>query len=103
MRKHSPIIAAKGVSYGGIIYSNEQFMTISGQEIRLTPMQFSLLQMFFSSETHTLSKQEICDCLWPKKPDTSDTLYTLIRRIQPIIEANSGLRIESDGGRGYSL
>jgi DNA-binding response OmpR family regulator len=66
-------------------------------------MQHSLLEMFMKNDTHTLSKQDICERLWPKKPDASDTLYTLIRRIKPIVEANSRLKIESDRGRNYSL
>lgn len=78
-------------------------MTLSGDQIHLTPMQHALLEMFMTSDTHTLSKQEICNRLWPKKPDASDTLYTLIRRIKPIIEAHSSLKIESDRGKSYSL
>ena len=50
-----------------------------------------------------VGKQEICDRLWPKKPDANDTLYTLIKRIKPIIEAHSTLKIESDRGKSYSL
>ena len=102
-RKYNPISVTGELAYGGLIYSNEEFTTTSGHKIRLTPMQYSLLHMFFTSTTHTLSKQEICDCLWPKKPDASDTLYTLIRRIKPIIEANSNLKIESNIGKSYSL
>ena len=56
-----------------------------------------------NAEGHTLSKQEICSRLWPGKPDASATLYTLVKRIKPVIEANSQLRIESDRGRSYSL
>lgn len=78
-------------------------MTAEGEQIRLTPMQHSLLEMFMTSEKHSLSKQEICNRLWPKKPDASDTLYTLVRRIKPVIEANSKLKIESDRGKSYSL
>ena len=63
----------------------------------------TLLEMFFQSDSHTLSKQEICQRLWPKKPDASDTLYTLIRRIKPVIEANSNLKIECNRNKSYSL
>ena len=82
---------------------NEKFCTTTGEHIHLTPMQHTLLEMFLKSDNHTLTKQEICDRLWPKKPDANDTLYTLIRRIKPIIEANSNLKIESDRGKSYSL
>ena len=61
------------------------------------------MEMFFRSETHLLSKAEICDALWPKKPDASDTLYTLIRRLKPIVEAHSDLKIEADRGKAYEL
>ena len=61
------------------------------------------MEMFFHSESHQLSKTEICDALWPKKDDANDTLYTLIRRLKPIIEEHSELKIESDRGRAYEL
>ena len=103
MRRFKPELLVEGLSYGGIIYANEKFMTSNGEQIRLTPMQHTLLEMFMNSEDHSLSKQEICDRLWPKKPDASDTLYTLIRRIKPIIEEHSNLKIESDRGKSYTL
>lgn len=96
-------ISAGHLSYGGIVYTGEQFTTSAGTPIRLTPMQHSLLEMFIMSDNHTLSKQDICQRLWPKKPDASATLYTLIKRIKPVIEANSSLKIESDRGRSYTL
>ena len=92
MKRKRPELVAQGLSYGGIVLNGDKFMTLSGEQIRLTPMQHSLLEMFMLTDTHTLSKQEICDRLWPKKPDASDTLYTLVRRIKPIIEAHSSLK-----------
>lgn len=103
MRRYRPELLVQGLTYGGIVYENGKFLTDRGEQIRLTPMQHSFLEMFMTSETHSLSKQEICDRLWPRKPDASDTLYTLIHRIKPIIEANSNLKIESDRGKEYSL
>ena len=102
-RRNKPALVVPGLSYGGLVYHDDHFMTLSGDQIHLTPMQHALLEMFMTSDTHTLSKQEICNRLWPKKPDASDTLYTLIRRIKPIIEAHSSLKIESDRGKSYSL
>lgn len=103
VRRNKPELIVQGLAYGGIVFHDDKFMTISGEEIRLTPMQHSLLEMFITTDSHTLSKQEICDRLWPKKPNASDTLYTLIRRIKPIIETHSMLKIESDRGKSYSL
>ena len=103
MRRFKPEVLVEGLRYGGLIYTNEKFTTSKGEQIRLTPMQYTLLEMFMSSENHCLSKQEICDRLWPKKPDASDTLYTLIKRMKPIIEEHSNLKIESDRGKSYTL
>ena len=66
-------------------------------------MQYQLMEMFFKSPSHQLTKTEICDALWPKKPDASETLYTLIRRLKPVIEQNSTLKIESNRGKAYRL
>lgn len=101
--RRRPVLAAQGVCYGGIVYANDRFTTSEGVPMVLTPMQHTLLEMFMNAEGHTLSKQEICSRLWPGKPDASATLYTLVKRIKPVIEANSQLRIESDRGRSYSL
>ena len=103
MRRRRPVPALQGVCYGGMVYANDRFTTSEGTPIVLTPMQHTLLEMFMSAEGHILSKQEICNRLWPGKPDATATLYTLVKRIKPVIEANSRLRIESDRGRSYSL
>ena len=103
VRRNRPKLIVQGLAYGGIVYNNDKFMTQSGEQIHLTPMQHSLLKMFITADTHTLSKQEICNRLWPKRPDANDTLYTLIKRIKPIVETHSTLKIESDRGKSYSL
>ena len=100
-RKVQPVV--EGLTYGGIVYADQKFTTSDGTPIRLTPMQHELLEMFMTSDSHTLSKQEIAERLWPKKPDANATLYTLIKRIKPVIEAHSDLMIESDRGRSYTL
>ena len=66
-------------------------------------MQHHLLTMFFLSPSHELSHREIADALWPKKPDASETLYTLIRRLKVVLSQHSSLTIIVDRGRSYSL
>ena len=93
-------------TFGSLAYSEEEdafFNQESNESIKFTPMQHQLMQLFMQSAHHQLSKQEICETLWPKKPDASETLYTLIRRIKPIIEKNSNLLIESERGKAYKL
>ena len=103
MRRIKPEMFAEGLNYGGIVLANDKFLTAKGEPIHFTPMQHSLMEMFMKAASHSLSKQEICDRLWPKKPDANDTLYTLIKRVKPILEANSNLKIESDRGKSYTL
>jgi len=92
-------------SYGGLTYSEAEhrFYAANGEAVQLTPMQHQLMEMFFHSPAHSLTKTEICDTLWPKKPDASETLYTLISRLKPVVEHHSELKIESDRGKAYCL
>lgn len=91
--------------FGGLVYSenDRRFFDARGEHVKLTPMQQQLMEMFYTSPSHLLTKKEICETLWPKKEDANETLYTLIRRLKPIIEQRSELRIESDRGRAYEL
>lgn len=99
------IVSDHPVQLGTLAYStgDDRFYdSASGLPVRFTPMQHQLLRMFFASDSHQLTKAEICSALWPKKPDASDTLYTLIRRVKPIIETY-GLSIGADRGRAYRI
>ena len=105
-RRRQQVIQLAGMlQYGGLCYAEADgaFYDAQGQRIKLTPMQQQLMEMFFRSDSHQLTKTEICDALWPKKPDASETLYTLIRRLKPVVEQHSDLKIESDRGRAYEL
>ncbi len=103
-KKHEPLLAGMN-HYGGLRFSESEnrFYAEDGHQVQLTPMQHQLMEMFFLSPSHSLTKTEICDALWPKKPDASETLYTLIKRLKPVIEQHSDLRIESDRSRAYRL
>ncbi|MBQ9677422.1 MAG: helix-turn-helix domain-containing protein [Prevotella sp.] len=100
-RKHLPLECG----YGGLMYAEDdrRFYDAQGEQVKLTPMQLQLMEMFWQSPSHLLTKTEICNTLWPKKDDANETLYTLIRRLKPVIEQHSELRIESDRGRAYEL
>ena len=89
--------------YGGLALQDGHFVDARGNKVKLTPMQQQLMEMLWQSPTHQLSKTEICNTLWPKKPDANETLYTLIRRLKPIIEQHSDLKIEADRGKSYGL
>ena len=103
-RKEMPLLTGM-LQYGNLRYSESEsrFFNAKGEYVKLTPMQQQLMEMFFHSPHYMLSKAEICDTLWPKKDDASETLYTLIRRLKPIIESHSDLKIEVDRGKAYEL
>ena len=79
------------------------FYNSSDEVVRFTPMQAELMRMFLNAEGHRLTKDEICSALWPGKDDASETLYTLIKRLKPVVEQNTGMKIESERGRAYRL
>jgi DNA-binding winged helix-turn-helix (wHTH) protein len=93
------------ITYGDLsLCCNDSCICNSQQQrIKLTPLEYRLLEMFYRSPKHLLQKEEICSTLWPKKEDANETLYTLIRRLKKIIEEHSRLRIVADRGRAYSL
>lgn len=72
-------------------------------EAHLTPMQRQLMEMFISSDSHRLSKHEICNALWPKKDDANETLYALISRLKRELSRTTDFDIVSDRGRAYIL
>lgn len=90
---------------GNICYdrSSRVFYDSANNRIRFTPMQFTLMEMFFDAPGNELSKAEICETLWPGKDDASETLYTLIRRLKAVVEQHSNLSIEVERGRSYRL
>lgn len=71
--------------------------------VYLTPMQEQLVAILLSAPNRELTKQDICDRLWPGKPDASDTLYTLVRRTKQSLSGHSPLRITSIRGRAYRI
>ena len=81
----------------------DSFYNEQQEKLKLTPMQYTLMEMFYLSSSHLLFKSDICQSLWPGKDNADETLYTLIRRLKPIVEDNSNLRITTDRGRAYGL
>ena len=94
---------AKDSPCGGLTLKDGRFFNSHHTEVKFTPMQQQLMELFFSAPGHQLSKQAICTALWPKKDDASETLYTLIRRLKTVLEAEADLTITSDRDRSYQL
>ena len=71
--------------------------------IHLTPMQEQLMEMFASAPHHTLTKETICEALWPKKDHPEDTLYTFICRMKASLKRQSDMDIINKRGKEYQL
>lgn len=104
IRKQDGLIATKAnenpqacLTDDGVLLDKE------GRELHLTPMQRQLIEMFKAAPRHELSKEVICDALWPRKDDASETLYALISRLKAVVEPHTNLRITTDRGRAYKL
>ncbi len=93
------------ITFGNLSFSRQEacFYNERQEKLKLTPMQYTLMEMFYLSSSHLLFKSDICQTLWPGKDNADETLYTLIRRLKLIVENNSNLRITTDRGRAYGL
>lgn len=107
-RKNAPADGKRDeniISFGNLSLSLHEacFYNEEQEKLKLTPMQYALMEMFYLSSSHQLFKTDICQSLWPGKENADETLYTLIRRLKPIVEDNSNLKITTDRGRAYGL
>lgn len=94
-----------GISFGNLTLCCDEncFYNEQKEKLKFTPLQYALMEMFYLSSSHQLLKSDICQALWPGKENADETLYTLIRRLKPIVEEQSNLKITTDRGRAYSL
>lgn len=104
-KKQEPENTDNSIAYGNLILSCDKasFYKEDQEKLKLTPQQYTLMEMFFLSPVHMLTRTEICDTLWPGKVNADETLNTLTRRLRPLIEENTNLKITTDRGRAYIL
>lgn len=103
-KREALMLAQHFVTIGNLRFDPEQRRFLSGtNEVKFTPMQQQLMEMFFAEDTHCLHQSDICQALWPKKDDANESLYTLIRRLKAVIHKSTDLDIEAERGRGYRL
>ncbi|MBP7357804.1 MAG: winged helix-turn-helix domain-containing protein [Prevotella sp.] len=93
------------VSFGGLVFCNEDncIYDISHNRINFTPMEYSLMEMFYKSSSHFLLKKDICDALWPGKDNADESLYTLVRRLKQTLSECCNVKIMAVRGRAYQL
>lgn len=93
------------IAFGNLTFSCDKacFYKEDQEKLRLTPQQYKVMEMFYLTSSHILARTDICEALWPGKENADETLNTLIRRLRPLIEENSNLKITTDRGRAYQL
>ena len=108
--KKNATLAAIPVKEHMAAFGNLSFSASSGQfynerkeEIYFTSMQRSFMKMLMESADKKVSVDDICRKLWPGKENAKETLYTLVRRLKPIVESNTNLKIVADKGGYYRL
>ena len=101
----APAQKEKLIAFGNLTFSCDKacFYKEDQEKLRLTPQQYKIMEMFYLTSSHILARTDICEALWPGKENADETLNTLIRRLRPLIEENSNLKITTDRGRAYQL
>ena len=99
------VSAKQTILFGNLSFSTSSYKFYNEQkeEIYFTSMQRSFMKMLMESEDKKVSIDDICRNLWPRKENAKESLYTLVRRLKPIVESNTNLKIVADKGGYYRL
>lgn len=64
------------ITFGNLSLSLQEacFYNEQQEKLKLTPMQYTLMEMFYLSSSHLLFKSDICQSLWPGKDNADETL-----------------------------
>ncbi len=98
-------VNSQTITFGNLSFSNATslFYNEKQETINFTPMQLSFMKMLITSEHKRVAVDEICHNLWGGKENAKESLYTLVRRLKPVVENNSNIRIVSDKNGYYTL
>ena len=103
--KEAVVLGRASIALGNLQFSPEEsnFYRAEGGRLKLTPLQSSLLALFFQAPDHSLNRTDICQALWPGKENADETLNTLVRRLRVMLESHTNLKITTDRGKAYVL
>lgn len=74
---------------GGLELNDEtKEVFVDGQPVKLTPMEFKILQLLIKSPGRVFSAEEIYERVWNENPVGTDTIMVHIRNIRGKIELN---------------
>ncbi len=74
---------------GGLELNTESMeLTVDGEPVKLTPMEFKILQLLMKNPNRVFSAEEIYEKVWNEVAINTDTIMVHIRRIREKIEIN---------------
>ena len=75
---------------GGLELNEETFqLTVDGEPVKLTPMEFRIVQLLLKNPGRVFSADEIYERVWNERAVNSDTIMVHIRNIREKIEVDS--------------
>ena len=63
-------------------------LSVDGENIRVTPMEFKILNLLMSNPNRVFAAEEIYERVWNEKAVNTDTIMVHIRKIREKIEVN---------------
>ena len=109
-RKKTAMLAAVPVrehiaAFGNLSFcaSSSQFYNEKKEEIYFTSMQRSFMKMLMESEDKKCQLMIYVASYGRERENAKESLNTLVRRLKPIVESNTNLKIVTDKGGYYRL
>ena len=91
MEKTGEVAAPKGNVYtiGGLELNEDTVeVRVDGELVKLTPMEFKILQLLIKSPGRVFSAEEIYERVWEERAINTDTVMVHVRHIREKIEYN---------------
>jgi DNA-binding response OmpR family regulator len=104
--RHEQPNVARRLRYGGIILDRvERRACVEGQEVRLTPAEWGILEYLLAHAEHVVARESILKAVWGPDPDlNSNAMDVHMGHLRQKLD-DAGLEdvIETLRGRGYIL
>ncbi|MBS2001146.1 MAG: response regulator transcription factor [Cyanobacteria bacterium SZAS LIN-5] len=103
--KRPPIQSRALLSAGNISLDAESKTVMqSGQNLKLKPLEFSVLEYFMTHPNKVISAEELLKRVWKTEADASvDSVYTSINRLRKKLGENADQILQTVHGLGYKL
>jgi DNA-binding response OmpR family regulator len=103
--KRPPLQISDKLTAGNItLDSQSKTVTVSGEDLKLKPLEFSVLEYFLLHPNKVISAEELLKRVWKSETDAStDSVYTSINRLRKKLGAPADQHLQTVHGLGYKL